>query len=130
MKESDIIGPADHRKFRDQAWKVYGLRKLERVRHYADAHGMTVHQLACKWLLQQQGLASVTATVLSEEEIKEAAEAVDKSDLTPRELAELQEGYETDWNLGPEAHPCDLKSSTDPGGRVRSSYVPPPILIA
>ena len=35
-----------------------------------------------------------------------------------------------DWNLGPEAHPCDLKSSTDVSGRVRSGYVPPPIYVA
>lgn len=130
MRETDVIGESDHRKFRDQAWKIFGLRKLERVRRYADAHEMTVHQLACKWLLQQPGLASVTATLLNEEEIKEAAETVTKPDLTPQELGELHEAYDADWDLGSEAHPCDLKSSTDPGGRVRSGYVPPPILIA
>src|SRR5690606_25353158 len=37
------IGPDDHRKFRDQSWKVYGLKKLELVRHYAQEHGMTTH---------------------------------------------------------------------------------------
>jgi aryl-alcohol dehydrogenase-like predicted oxidoreductase len=130
MKESDVIGPDDHRKFRDQAWKVFGLKKLEKVRRYADAHGMTVHQLACKWLLQQPALTSITGTLLNEEEIREAAEAVDKPDLSGRELDELADAYSRDWDLGPEAHPCDLKSSVDPSGRVRSQYVPPPILIA
>lgn len=130
MKLSDVIGPSDHRKFRDDAWKVYGLQKLEKVRGYADTHGMSVHELACKWLLQQPGLASVTATLLNETEIKEAADSVHKPDLTPAELAELNRDYATDWNLGPEAHPCNLKSSVEATGQVRSSYVPPPNLIA
>ena len=50
--------------------------------------------------------------------------------LTQAELNELHDNYVRDWNLGPEAHPCDLKSSTDPSGTVRSTYVPPPVLIA
>jgi len=123
------IGAGDHRKFRDEAWKVYGLQKLERVRKYATAHGMSTHQLACKWLLQQPGLASVTATLLDEREIREAAESVEKPALTQRELNEIAFDYASDWDLGAEAHPCDLKSSVVPGGKIRSSYVPPPVLV-
>jgi aryl-alcohol dehydrogenase-like predicted oxidoreductase len=120
----------DHRKFRDQAWKVYGLKKLELVRHYAAAHDMTVHQLACKWLLMDDSLTSITGTLLDEAEIKEAAQAVDKPDLSAAELQQLADDYAQDWGLGQEAHPCDLKSSVDPSGKVRSSYIPPPVLIA
>ena len=130
MKPSDVIGKDDHRKFRDQSWKTYGLQKLEKVRKYADRHGMTVHQLACKWLLMDPALTSITATLLNEEEIKEAADAVSKPRLTNDEMAELARDYAVDWNLGDEAHPCDLKSSTDPSGKVRSDYVPPPVLMA
>jgi len=130
MKIDTVIGKDDHRKFRDQAWKVYGLQKLEKVRTYADRHGMTVHQLACKWLLSFPELTSVTATILDEEEIREAAESVGKPDLTPQELRELDDLYNRDFDLGPEAHACDLKSSTDPSGKVRSGYVPPPVMIA
>ena len=53
-----------------------------------------------------------------------------KPDLSREELRELGAGYENDFGLPPEAHPCDLKSSVDPSGRVRSTYVPPPVLIA
>ncbi len=128
---ADTVIPAnDHRKFRDDAWKTYGLQKLEKVRTYADRHGMNVHQLACKWLLMDPSLTSVTATLINEEEIKEAAESTDKPDLTPEEMQELADLYRTDFGLGQEAHPCDLKSSTDPSGRVRSSYVPPPVFVA
>jgi len=130
VKIDTTLDASDHRKFRDQAWKVYGLKKLELVRHYAGDHGMTVHQLACKWLLQQPALTSITGTFLDEAEIREACEAVNKPKLSQAELLQIAEDYARDWNLGPEAHPCDLKSSTDPSGRVRSSYVPSPVLMA
>jgi len=130
MKMDEVIGGNDHRKFRDNAWKVYGLKKLELVRKYADGHGMTVHQLACKWLLMDPALTSITGTLLNEEEIREACEAVGKPRLTMNEMVELAEDYARNWSLGEEANPCDLKSSVDPSGKVRSGYVPPPVLIA
>ncbi|HEY8749406.1 MAG TPA: aldo/keto reductase [Tepidisphaeraceae bacterium] len=130
VKIDTTIGENDHRKFRDNAWKVYGLKKLELVRHYATDHGMNVHQLACKWILQQGGMTSITGTFLNEKEIKEAAESTDKPNLSLQELRQISDDYARDWDLGPEAHPCNLKSSTDPSGQVRSGYVPSPMLIA
>jgi aryl-alcohol dehydrogenase-like predicted oxidoreductase len=130
VKVDTEIDKNDHRKFRDAAWKTYGLKKLELVRHYAADHGMNVHQLACKWLLQQVGMTSITGTFLNEKEIKEAAESCDKPNLSGAELRQIHEDYENDWNLGPEAHPCDIRSSITPGGTIRSGYVPSPLLIA
>jgi len=75
-------------------------------------------------------MTSITGTFLNEHEIKEACESVDKPNLSQAELIQLAEDYARDWNLGPEAHPCDIKSSIDPTGGMRSSYVPPPVLIA
>lgn len=125
VKIDTDIGPNDHRKFRDQAWKVYGLKKLELIRHYASDHGMTVHQLACKWLLMHPSLTSITGTFLDEAEIAEACGAVDKPNLSEAEMRQIVQDYANDWGLGDEAHPCDLKSSADASGRVRSGYVPP-----
>jgi aryl-alcohol dehydrogenase-like predicted oxidoreductase len=130
VKLDTTLGKDDHRKFRDQNWKVYGLKKLELVRHYATDHGMSVHQLACKWLLQQRGLSSITGTFLNEQEIADACEATTKPDLSPQELTQLATDYARDWGLGPEAHPCDLKSSITETGAIRSGYVPSPVLIA
>jgi aryl-alcohol dehydrogenase-like predicted oxidoreductase len=130
VKIDTEISSTDHRKFRDQSWKIYGLKKLELIRHYAADHGMTVHQLACKWLLQQGGLTSITGTFLNDKEIKEAAESTDKPNLSMQELLQISEDYAVDWNLGPDAHPCNIKSSIDPTGVVRSGYVPPPVLMA
>ena len=91
---------------------------------------MNVHQLACKWLLQQPNLTSITGTFLNEKEIQEAAESCDKPDLSREELEQIQKDYARDWNLGPDAHPCDLKSSVSPNGSVRSGYAVPPIYVA
>src|SRR5687767_3673907 len=99
VKLDTNIGESDHRKFRDQSWKIYGLKKLELVRHYATDHGMTVHQLACKWLLQQPGLTAITGTLLNEHEIKEACEATDKPNLSGQELRQITEDYSRDWGL-------------------------------
>jgi aryl-alcohol dehydrogenase-like predicted oxidoreductase len=130
VKIDTELAVSDHRKFRDEAWKIYGLKKLELVRHYASDHGMTVHQLACKWLLMDKALTSITGTLLDEAEIAEACGAVDKPNLSGAEMRKIAEDFANDWGLGAEAHPCDLKSSVDPSGRVRNSYVPPPVLIA
>jgi hypothetical protein len=75
-------------------------------------------------------LTSITGTLLNEHEIKEAAESTDKPNLTRQELEQLAKDYANDWNLGPEAHPCNLKSSTDPSGQVRSKYIAPPVFVA
>lgn len=130
VKVDTNISENDHRKFRDQSWKIYGLKKLELVRHYASDHGMTVHQLACKWLLMDPALTSITGTFLNEHEIQEAAESTGKPNLSQTEMRQIAEDYARDWDLGPDAHPCDIKSSVDPSGRVRSGYVPPAVLIA
>lgn len=122
VKIDTVIDEKDHRKFRDQSWKIYGLKKLELVRHYATDHGMTVHQLACKWLLQQPGLTSITGTFLNEHEIDEAIESIGKPDLSTAELSQLALDYANDFGFGSEGHPCDLKSSNDPSGKVRSAY--------
>src|SRR5438552_7841815 len=103
VKIDTTIGESDHRKFRDQSWKIYGLKKLELVRHYATDHGMNVHQLACKWLLMDDALTSITGTFLNEKEIREAAESTSKTNLTRQELIQLADDYAKDWNLGPEA---------------------------
>jgi aryl-alcohol dehydrogenase-like predicted oxidoreductase len=130
VKLDTEIGSNDHRKFRDDSWKIYGLQKLDRVRPLAEKYGVHVHTLACKWLLQQPGLTSITGTLLNEKEIGEAIAATTMPDLTTAELRELSRQYADDFGLGDAAHPCDLKSSTDPSGRVRSSYVAPPVLLA
>jgi aryl-alcohol dehydrogenase-like predicted oxidoreductase len=130
VKADTTISENDHRKFRDNAWKVYGVKKLEIIRPMAERYGMHVHTFACKWLLMDPALTSITGTLLNEKEIAEACEATRKPDISQADLNWLATEYARDWGLGEEAHPCDLKSSIDPSGRVKSGYVPPAVLIA
>ena len=105
-------------------------RKIELVQPCAAEHGMTVQQFCLKWLLQQKGLTSISAALRDEREIVEACGAVGKPNLPRAVLDQIARDYARDWDLGPDAHPRDLMSSVAPGGRLRSSYVPPPVLMA
>ena len=49
-----------------------------------------------------------------------------KHSLSQDELGSLHAMYESEFDLPPEAHACDLKSSTSATGLARSEYAPPP----
>ncbi|HYM46784.1 MAG TPA: aldo/keto reductase [Solirubrobacteraceae bacterium] len=56
----------DHRGFRPDGWIEEGRAKLERMRPYADAHGLTMLQLACAWSLAQTPVRCVAPTLIQE----------------------------------------------------------------
>jgi aryl-alcohol dehydrogenase-like predicted oxidoreductase len=56
----------DHRSFRPAGWVEAGREKLERMRPFADRHGLTMLQLACQWNLTHQAVASVAPTLIQE----------------------------------------------------------------
>jgi aryl-alcohol dehydrogenase-like predicted oxidoreductase len=56
----------DHRRFRPQGWVDAGRDKLERMRPYAQRHGLTMLQLACAWNLAQPGVRCVAPTLIQE----------------------------------------------------------------
>ena len=121
----------DHRKFRDMPWRVFGPQKVEKIRPIFEKHGMTVHQFACKWLLQSSpALATITATLLDEAEVEEVCAAAEMPDFSNAEMQELHDLYERDFDLPAESHACDLKSSLADDGKEPSRYVPPPTLVA
>jgi len=112
----------DHRKFRDRNWLVFGLKKVEKLRHIQKAHNCTMGQLAIKWLLTWPAMSSVQPNIVDEAELREFAAACDGDTLRPSEMAEIQQLVESDFGFGPEAHACELKSSVNPDGRTRSDY--------
>jgi aryl-alcohol dehydrogenase-like predicted oxidoreductase len=122
----DIYSPDekfdDHRKFRDRNWLVYGLQKVEKLRHIQKVHNCTIGQLAIKWLLTWPTVASVQPNISTEAELREFAAACDGDLLTGAEMEEVQNLAESDFGLGEEAHACNLKSSVDPSGHTRSAY--------
>ncbi|MBD0281822.1 MAG: aldo/keto reductase [Thermoleophilaceae bacterium] len=58
--------PGDHRTFRPKGWVEGGRERLERMRPYADRHGLTMLQLACAWDLAHAGVECVVPTLIQE----------------------------------------------------------------
>jgi aryl-alcohol dehydrogenase-like predicted oxidoreductase len=56
----------DHRKFRPEGWVELGNEKLERMRPYAERHGLTLLQLACQWNLAHPAVRCVAPTLIQE----------------------------------------------------------------
>jgi aryl-alcohol dehydrogenase-like predicted oxidoreductase len=56
----------DHRGFRPEGWIEAGREKLQRMRPYADRHGLTMLQLACAWSLAQAPVRCVAPTLIQE----------------------------------------------------------------
>jgi aryl-alcohol dehydrogenase-like predicted oxidoreductase len=56
----------DHRKFRPQGWVEQGRERLERLRPYAERHGLTMLQLACAWDLAHEPVRCVAPTLIQE----------------------------------------------------------------
>ena len=60
------FAPYDHRKFRPEGWVQEGREKLERMRPYAERHGLTMLQLACQWNLAHPPVRCVAPTLIQE----------------------------------------------------------------
>lgn len=66
LRDPAQLGGGDHRAFRPAGWVQAGRAKLARLRPYADAHDLTMLQLACQWTLAQEAVASVVPTLIQE----------------------------------------------------------------
>ena len=56
----------DHRKFRPDGWVRAGSEKLDRMRPYAERHGLSMLQLACQWNLSHPAVRCVAPTLIQE----------------------------------------------------------------
>ena len=56
----------DHRGFRPSGWVEAGRSKLDRMRPFAERHGLTPLQLACHWNLAHGPVACVAPTLIEE----------------------------------------------------------------
>ncbi len=119
----------DHRKFRDRHWLVYGLQKNQIVRPMARDLNCSLRQFALRWLLSFPTLVSIEPNLLSVQDLRDFAAAADMGPLPADVVDQLTQLYDRDFDLGPDAHPCDWKSSTAPQGKVRSSYQDPTALM-
>lgn len=120
------FAPHDHRKYRDRAWLVQGLRKNDILRErFGQPLGMSLRELSTRWLASQPGLVTIEPNLLNDRDLDEFSRACDGVPLAPETLADLRALYLDDFGLGEEAHPCDFKSSVAEGGSLRAGYVAP-----
>jgi aryl-alcohol dehydrogenase-like predicted oxidoreductase len=96
--ESVLVKP-DHRLFRPAGWVAKGRERLALVRPIAEAHGLTMLQLACAWTLAQPAVSCVVPTLIQEpgpdakpveDERAELAALPAAVTLTAAELAEIE----------------------------------------
>jgi aryl-alcohol dehydrogenase-like predicted oxidoreductase len=66
VKPGHQFGEKDHRTFRPAGWVEAGNEKLDRIRAFAEKHGLTMLQLACIWNLSQPAVQSVIPTMIQE----------------------------------------------------------------
>ena len=99
VKPNHEFAPRDHRTFRPAGWVEAGSEKIERMRPVAEAHGLTMLQLACAWNLQQAAVETVVPTMIQEPgpaakaiegKIEELA-TLPKVTLTSEELTRIAE---------------------------------------
>src|SRR6202163_2837628 len=61
-----VFAEHDHRRFRPDGWVKAGREKLERMRPYAERHGLSMLQLACAWNLAHPAVRCVAPTLIQE----------------------------------------------------------------
>ena len=64
------IDEKDHRSVRKGEWIKSSLKKVESLRPIAERNGLSITELAIKFILSKNGISSVFPTVISEEEIE------------------------------------------------------------
>lgn len=66
VKPGHAFGQGDHRTYRPEGWVEAGYEKIEKMRDIAEAHGLTMLQLACLWNLSQTRVKGVVPTLIQE----------------------------------------------------------------
>lgn len=66
VKPGHKFKDGDHRSFRPAGWVEHGCEKLEKIRPFAQKHGLTPLQLAAIWNLSQEPVKSVVPTLIQE----------------------------------------------------------------
>lgn len=92
-----VFDKNDHRSSRKKEWISEALQKIEYIKPIADAYGWTVTELAMKFILSQNRIATVLPTVVNIEEIESFAKMSDGKYLKANDVEEISEMYDKDF---------------------------------
>lgn len=105
--------PSDHRAYRRMHWLKNSIKKLKQIDYMIAGKPATVGQIAIKFTLMPQIMASCLPTMTSIEQIDEYADACDVDDIPQDELDKLALLYADNFGVG---NPDPQKSSTSGTG--------------
>ena len=89
------IDEKDHRSVRKGEWIKASLEKVEQLKPVAQRNGLTITELAMKFIMSKKGFASVFPTVISEEEITNYVEMTKGNYIPASDMKDIEELYNT-----------------------------------
>jgi len=95
VDENTKIDEKDHRSVRKGEWIRSSLKKVEQLRPIAKRNGLTITELAIKFIISKNPVSSVFPTVISEEEIENFAAMSDGNYIPASDMKEIDELYAT-----------------------------------
>ena len=95
------VDEKDHRSVRKGEWIKASLKKVEELRPVADRNGLTITELAIKFILSKQGISSILPTVISEEEIQTFSDMSNGKYLSISDMKEIDQLYTQWWSNNP-----------------------------
>ena len=101
------IDEKDHRSVRKGEWIKASLQKVETLRPIAERNGLSITELAIKFILSKNGISSVFPTVISEEEIENFSSMSDGRYLSNSDMIEIDNLYNNWW----QENPYELKAT-------------------
>ena len=101
VNEDTKIDEKDHRSVRKGEWIKASLKKVEQLRPIAKSNGLSITELAIKFILSKKGISSVFPTVISEDEIEMFSSMSDGKYLNESDMKEIDELYASWWAENP-----------------------------
>jgi aryl-alcohol dehydrogenase-like predicted oxidoreductase len=98
------IDEKDHRSVRKGEWVKASLGKVEQLRPIANRNGLSITEIAIKFIISKKAVSSVLPTVISTEEIEMFAAMSDGKYLSSQDMMEITDLYNT-WP------PYEIKST-------------------
>jgi len=89
------IDEKDHRSVRKGEWIKASLEKVQQLRPIAERNGLTITELAMKFIMSKKGFASVFPTIVSEEEITSYVGMTKGGYISSSDMKEIEEMYST-----------------------------------
>ena len=110
------FGQSDHRSYRRLMWMKSAIRKLTAIDFLLANYDATIGQLAIRFCLMPDAVASCTPTITNEEMLDEYVATTNLADFSAEDLTALDHFYAVNFDVDEE--PARMKSSVSPTGFV------------